>query len=248
MIINKNPFLNTGQDDVKFAIKDLIAFNWSDLLLEEIETNLPFRLVFFCGCRKITSILSTNQKHLIYFQAYRVYRRLGRILRHSGFDRKRRDFGLWTQQLQPVGDKVENIATMSLPSKVTSLCVCQIFALFTLQQVDVVSHHGEEQRIFWRPERSRRQMESNRFRPTPHNRTRRAREGRKPHCCCHSILFLSQPSNLRWMPNSVSKGFDTAMKMGSSRQCKRYPTTYRWVSRWPPFTVECGLKAYPALS
>ena len=28
---------------------------------------------------------------------------------------------------------------------------------------------------------------------------------------------------LVWMPNSVSKGFDTAMKAGSSRQFKRYP-------------------------
>ena len=30
---------------------------------------------------------------------------------------------------------------------------------------------------------------------------------------------------LRTIPNSVSKGFDTAMKTGSSRRFKRYPTT-----------------------
>ena len=28
------------------------------------------------------------------------------------------------------------------------------------------------------------------------------------------------------MPNSVSKGFDTAMKTGSSRRLKQYPTAY----------------------
>ena len=43
------------------------------------------------------------------------------------------------------------------------------------------------------------------------------------------------------MPNSVSKGFDTAMKTGSSRRFKRYPTTYMWVSSWLPFTVDWGL-------
>ena len=40
------------------------------------------------------------------------------------------------------------------------------------------------------------------------------------------------------MPNSVSKGFDTAMKTSSSRRFKRHPTTYRWVSSWLPFTVD----------
>ena len=45
-------------------------------------------------------------------------------------------------------------------------------------------------------------------------------------------------SNLWWMPNSLSNGFDTAMKTGSSRRFKRYPTTYRWVSSWLPFTVD----------
>ena len=32
------------------------------------------------------------------------------------------------------------------------------------------------------------------------------------------------------MPISVRIGFDTAMKTGSSRRLKRYPTTYMWVS------------------
>ena len=47
----------------------------------------------------------------------------------------------------------------------------------------------------------------------------------------------SQLSNIRWMPNSVSKGFDTAMKTGSSRRFKWYPTTYMWVSSQLPFTM-----------
>ena len=53
-------------------------------------------------------------------------------------------------------------------------------------------------------------------------------------------------SNLWWMANSVSKGFDTAIKTGSSRRFKRYPTTY---------ICECQvdfpllwIKAYPGLS
>ena len=33
-----------------------------------------------------------------------------------------------------------------------------------------------------------------------------------------STQYPTQLSNLWWMPNSVSKGFDTAMKMGSSRR------------------------------
>ena len=41
-----------------------------------------------------------------------------------------------------------------------------------------------------------------------------------------SSMHHTQLSNLWWMPNSVSKGFDTAMKTGSSRRFKRYPTTY----------------------
>ena len=52
------------------------------------------------------------------------------------------------------------------------------------------------------------------------------------------LKISSQLSNLWWMPNSVSKGFDTAMRTGSSRRFKRYPTTYMWVLSWLPFTVE----------
>ena len=48
----------------------------------------------------------------------------------------------------------------------------------------------------------------------------------------------SQLSNLLWMPNSVSKGFDTAMRTGSSRRLKRYPTTYRWVSSQITFSED----------
>ena len=47
-----------------------------------------------------------------------------------------------------------------------------------------------------------------------------------------------QLSNLWWIPNSVSKGFDAVMKTGSSRRFKRYPSTYMWVSSWLPFTVD----------
>ena len=54
---------------------------------------------------------------------------------------------------------------------------------------------------------------------------------------CGLWNFL-QLSKLRWMPNSVCIGFDTAMKTGSSRQFKRYPTTYMWVSSWLLFTVD----------
>ena len=46
------------------------------------------------------------------------------------------------------------------------------------------------------------------------------------------------------MPNSVSKGFDTTMKTGSTRQFKRYPSTYRWVSSWLPFTIAYGLSCF----
>ena len=45
-------------------------------------------------------------------------------------------------------------------------------------------------------------------------------------------------SPLWWMQNSVCMGFDTAMKTGSSRWLKQYPTTYMWVSSWLPFTVD----------
>ena len=53
-----------------------------------------------------------------------------------------------------------------------------------------------------------------------------------------SFKMSSQLSNIWWMPNSVSKGFDTAMRTGSSRRFKRHPTTYMWVSSWLPFTVD----------
>ena len=58
--------------------------------------------------------------------------------------------------------------------------------------------------------------------------------------CVHVwyIYYPPQLSNLWWMPNSVSKGFDTTMRMGSSRQVKRYPTAYRWVSSQLPFTED----------
>ena len=52
------------------------------------------------------------------------------------------------------------------------------------------------------------------------------------------LKISAQLSNLWWMPNSVSKGFDTAMKTGSARRFQRYPTTYMWVSSWLPFTVD----------
>ena len=57
---------------------------------------------------------------------------------------------------------------------------------------------------------------------------------------------VTQLSNLRWMPNSVSKGFDTAMKPGSSRLLKWYPTTYRWECQvsFPLLRI----KVYPGLS
>ena len=48
----------------------------------------------------------------------------------------------------------------------------------------------------------------------------------------------TQLSNLWWMPNWVSIGFDSAMKTGSSRRLKRYSTTYGCVSKWLPFTVD----------
>ena len=55
-------------------------------------------------------------------------------------------------------------------------------------------------------------------------------------CCDQTSAKLS---NLRCMPNLVSK--DTAMKMGSSRRFKWYPTTYMWVSSWLFLTVDYGL-------
>ena len=57
---------------------------------------------------------------------------------------------------------------------------------------------------------------------------------------CHTRqnLWPSQLSNLWWMSNSVCMGFGTAMRTGSSRRFKQYPTTYMWVSSWLPFTVD----------
>ena len=52
-------------------------------------------------------------------------------------------------------------------------------------------------------------------------------------------LHTSQLSNLWWIPNSVSMGFGTAIKTGSSRGFKRNPTTYRRVSSQLPFTEDC---------
>ena len=52
---------------------------------------------------------------------------------------------------------------------------------------------------------------------------------------------VSQLSNLRWMPHSFRIDFGPAMKIGSSRRFKRYPTTYMWVSSWLPFTMDWGL-------
>ena len=51
--------------------------------------------------------------------------------------------------------------------------------------------------------------------------------------CCQPQL-----SNLWRMANSVRMGFGTAMRTGSSRRFKRYPTTYMWVSSWLPITVD----------
>ena len=48
----------------------------------------------------------------------------------------------------------------------------------------------------------------------------------------------SQLSNLWWMANSVSKGFESAMKTGSLWRFKRYPTSYGWVSSQLPFTQD----------
>ena len=55
---------------------------------------------------------------------------------------------------------------------------------------------------------------------------------------CDTIRSHHSPlSNVWWIRNSVSIGFDTAMKT-DSRRFKRYPTTYRWVSSRLPFTVD----------
>ena len=44
------------------------------------------------------------------------------------------------------------------------------------------------------------------------------------------LAFWPQLCNLWWIANSVSKGFDTAMRTGSSRWFKGCITTYVWVS------------------
>jgi len=54
---------------------------------------------------------------------------------------------------------------------------------------------------------------------------------------CHpvvnnAICYITQLSNLWWISNSVCMGFSTAMRTGSSRRFKRYPTAYMWVSSW----------------
>ena len=54
----------------------------------------------------------------------------------------------------------------------------------------------------------------------------------------HRRYNTAQLSNLWRTSNSVRKGFGPAMKTGSSRRFKRYPTTYMWVSSWLPFTVD----------
>ena len=62
----------------------------------------------------------------------------------------------------------------------------------------------------------------------------------------HYLLKSCWPqlSNLWWLPNSVSKGFGTAIKTVSLRRVKRYPTTYRWVSSQLPFTEDQGLSRF----
>ena len=61
---------------------------------------------------------------------------------------------------------------------------------------------------------------------------------KKSHEKLTTVTNHTQLSNLWLMPNSVCIGFDTAMKTGSSRRFKRYPTTYMWVSSRLPFTVD----------
>ena len=51
-------------------------------------------------------------------------------------------------------------------------------------------------------------------------------------------ISCTQLSNHWWIPNSVRIGSDPAMKTGSSRRFKRYPTTCRWVSSQIPFTED----------
>ena len=60
---------------------------------------------------------------------------------------------------------------------------------------------------------------------------------------CKAFWIKGQLSNLRWMPNSVSKGFDTAMKTGSSRRLKRYPTII--YVNFKLTSLYCGLRIIP---
>ena len=46
-------------------------------------------------------------------------------------------------------------------------------------------------------------------------------ESPNKHVICIIEIDAPQLSNLRWMPNSVSKGFGTALKTGSSRRFKQ---------------------------
>ena len=70
---------------------------------------------------------------------------------------------------------------------------------------------------------------------TPH---RRAQSYTKTSKGVIPLGSSTQLSNLWWIPNSVCIGFGPAMKTGSSRRFKRYPTTHMWVSSQLPFTVD----------
>ena len=48
--------------------------------------------------------------------------------------------------------------------------------------------------------------------------------------------YMTQLSNPWWMSNSVCMGFGNAMRTGSSRRFKRYPTTYMRVSSQLPLS------------
>ena len=63
-------------------------------------------------------------------------------------------------------------------------------------------------------------------------------DGYGPDTALGQLESSSQLSNLWWMPNSVCMGFDIAMRTGSSKRFKRYPTTYIWVSSQLPFTKD----------
>ena len=48
--------------------------------------------------------------------------------------------------------------------------------------------------------------------------------------CLSFSAYITQLSNLWWMPNSVRKGFGPPMLLGSSRRLQKYPANHRWVS------------------